>query len=93
MEMKVMKKHDEAYKAQAVKLAREVGNVKASKELGIPASTIGTWVYKAKKGEIDTGIGTQTPDSALTQAMEIKALKLANKELAQKNVELKCRAN
>lgn len=30
------KQYDEEYKKQAIKLAKEIGNTKASKDLGIP---------------------------------------------------------
>jgi len=34
-------------------------------------------------GEIDTGIGTKTPGSAMTLAMEIQKLRAKNKALAK----------
>ena len=36
--------YDNEYKAQAVKLAQEIGGAKAAKELGIPDGTIYCWV-------------------------------------------------
>ena len=50
------KQYSEEYKKEAVKLAKEIGNKAAAEELGIPKGTIGTWVSKAKAGEIDTGV-------------------------------------
>jgi len=67
--------YDKEYKAQAVKLARQIGGKKAALELGIPLGTVTGWVSKAKQGEIDTGQGSQTPGSALTQAGEIQRLR------------------
>ena len=49
------RQYDEEFKKQAILLAKEVGNAAAAKELGIPKGTLGTWVNKAKVGEIDTG--------------------------------------
>ena len=46
------KQYSEEYKKEAVKLAKEIGNKAAAEELGIPKGTIGTWVSKAKAGEI-----------------------------------------
>ena len=72
-------------KIQAVNLAREVGNDKAAAELGIPKGTLGGWIRAAKNGALDTGAGTQTPETALTQAAEIQRLKAALKT-AEKDI-------
>ena len=42
--------YDNEYKAQAVKLAQEIGGAKAAKELGIPDGTIYCWVKAFKEG-------------------------------------------
>ena len=34
------KQYDQEYKVQAVKLAKEIGQAKAAKELGIPKNTL-----------------------------------------------------
>ena len=47
------RQYDEQFKKQAILLAKEIGNTAAAKELGIPKGTLGTWVHKAKAGEID----------------------------------------
>ena len=74
--MKVTRYYDNEYKIQAVKLAGEIGAVKAIKELGIPEGTLYTWLRLSKNGELDMG---ETPKPQ-------KALKLAeiNKELARR---------
>jgi transposase len=78
------------YKVEAVKLARQLNdNKKAATELGIPESTLNTWVNKAKEGIIDTGIGTQTPYTAMTQAAEIQQLKAEIKRIEKENKQLK----
>ena len=83
-EKKEARSYSPEYKTEAIKLARKIGGEKAASELGIPSGTISSWLYKARRGEIDTGAGTQTPQSALTQAAEIQRLKdelkAANKE-------------
>lgn len=53
--------YTEEFKAQAIKLAKEVGRKRAAEELGIPKNTLGTWLHKAKTGEVDPGAGEQTP--------------------------------
>ena len=46
------KQYNEDFKKQAIKLAREVGNTAAAEELGIPKGTLGTWIRKARLGEM-----------------------------------------
>lgn len=67
--------YTEEFKAQAIKLAKEVGTKRASEELGIPKNTLGTWVHKEKKGKLDPGKGEQTPETALTLVEENKELR------------------
>ena len=59
------RQYDEEFKKQAVKLAKEIGNKAAAEELGIPKGTLGTWLNRARAGEIDTGAGTRSPDESL----------------------------
>ena len=67
------KHYDEEFKKQAIKLAREVGNTVAAKELGIPKGTLGTWLRKARTGEIDTGSGSREPEELLNLAQQLQA--------------------
>lgn len=83
------RQYTKEYKTEAVKLVREIGNTKAAKELGVPKSTLSQWINQAEIGEIDTGAGTQTPGSAMTQAMEIQRLRAENKALTKENARLK----
>lgn len=46
----------------------------------LPKNTLWTWVHKAKKGEVDTGKGEQTPETALTLVAENKELRRQLKE-------------
>ena len=77
------REYTEEYKVEAVKLAREVGTTRAALELGIPKGTVGGWVHKAKIGEIDLGVGQQSPQSGLTQAARIKELEAELKAQAK----------
>ena len=79
------KQYSEEYKKEAVKLAKEIGNKAAAEELGIPKGTIGTWVSKAKAGEIDKGAGTRTPEESLSLAQQLKEANKRIKELEKKN--------
>lgn len=82
------KQYDEEIKKQAVKLAMEVGNKSAAEELGIPKGTLGTWLRKARAGEIDTGSGTRTADESLNLAQQLQAANKRIKELEKANREL-----
>ena len=82
------KQYSEEYKKEAVKLAKEIGNKAAAEELGIPKGTIGTWVSKAKAGEIDTGAGTRTPEESLSLAQQLKEANKRIKEFEKKNRQL-----
>ena len=79
------KQYDEDFKKQAINLAREVGNTAAAEELGIPK---GTWMHKARLGEIDTGSGTRDPEESLNLAQQLQAANKRIKELEKKNREL-----
>lgn len=87
-----VRRYTENYKKDAVKLAKEIGNKKATEELGIPENTLNTWIRKAKDGELDLGPGTQTPEVALTLSSELKVereeIKRLTKENAKKQEEI-----
>ena len=81
--------YSKEYKVECVKLARQIGGKKAAAELGIPAGTVSSWMNDARKGDIDTGRGTQTPQIGMTQAAEIQRLKDENKGLNKENKRLR----
>ena len=82
------RQYNEEFKKQAILLAKEIGNAAAATELGIPKGTLGTWVNKAKAGEIDTGSGTRTPEESMNLAQQLQAANKRIKELEKKNREL-----
>ena len=86
---RITKQYTNEYKAEAIRLTRKIGITKAAIELGIPKSTLSQWVKRAEIGDLDTGMGTQTPRSAMTQAMEIQHLRAEIKALAKENTRLK----
>lgn len=86
--MGTVKQYDEEFKKQAVRLAKEIGNKAAADELGIPKGTLGTWLSKARSGEIDTGKGTRAPEESLNIAQQLQAANKRIKELEKKNREL-----
>lgn len=83
------KVYDKEFKIQAVKLGREVGFSKVSKELGIPADTLYGWNKAAKDARLDLGLGTQTPETAMTLAEEVQMLRQRNREQAKEISRLK----
>lgn len=83
------RQYDEEFKKQAIKLGKEVGIKAAAEELGIPKGTLGTWLKKAREGEIDTGSGTRTPEESLNLAEQLQAANKRIKELEKSNRELK----
>ena len=46
--------YDNEYKAQAMKLAQEIGGHKAATELGIPDGTIYCWIKAFKEGRLNS---------------------------------------
>ncbi|MDR2972016.1 MAG: hypothetical protein LBU83_08825 [Bacteroidales bacterium] len=78
-----VRSYSKEYKVEAITLARKIGIKKSSLELGIPEGTISSWMHDARKGQIDVGIGKQTPAIGLSQAAEIQHLREENKALSK----------
>ncbi len=55
------RQYDHEYKVQAVKPAKETGQAKAAKELGVPKNTMYGWVRANRLGSLGLGAGSQTP--------------------------------
>jgi transposase len=72
------KRYDKEYKVQAVKLIKEIGMTKASKELEVSANTMRGWIMAARQGQLDLGEGSYTPKGALSLAEEIAILRKQN---------------
>ena len=82
------RQYNEDFKEQAIKLAKEKGIKAAAEKLNIPKGTLGTWVHKARIGEIDIGAGSCTPEESLSIAQQLQAANKRIKELEKKNREL-----
>lgn len=65
------RQYDHEYKVQAVKLAKEIQQAKAAKQLGIPNNTMYGWGRANRLGNLDFGAGSQTPQSAMTLNEEL----------------------
>lgn len=72
---KKQRTYDMEYKAQAVKLAQEIGGHKAAKELGVPDSTIYCWIKAFKEGRLHVASAVHTPDDALSLNEELIELR------------------
>ena len=80
------KRYDREYKVQAVKLIKEIGMTKVSKELGVStSSTMRGWIIADRQGQLNLGEGSYTPKGALSLAEEIAILRRQNKELSRAN--------
>ena len=91
--------YDKEYKAEAVKLAQEIGGAKAAAELGIPDGTIYCWIKAFKEGRLEAAKVVHAPTNALSlneelielrkrkkkQKKEIRGLKEDNKLLQDPN--------
>jgi transposase-like protein len=58
---RTQKSYDNEFKAQAVKLAQEIGGHKAAKELGVPDGTIYCWIKAFKEGRLSANEAIHTP--------------------------------
>ena len=80
---KSQKKYDNEYKIQAMRLTQEIGPVKAGTEFGIPVNTIYGWQKAVREGRLDVGSGAHTPQTAMSLAEELAALRKQVKEQAK----------
>ena len=72
--MAANRQYDHEFKVQAIKLAQEIGQAKAAKELGISKNAM--YSTRAQRlGYLDLGCGTQTPQSALSLHEELVQLR------------------
>ena len=74
------KSYDTEFKAQAVKLAQEIGGHKAARELDIPKGTMYTWIKAFKEGRLSANEAVHTPKNALSLNDELIELRKRVKE-------------
>ena len=81
------KQYENAYKVQAVKLAKKIGAVNAANELQIPVNTLYGWIRKVKIESLDIGCGESLNIAEENQQLRkrIKALEKENKRLSEMN--------
>ena len=86
--MRTIRQYDEEFKKQAIKLAKEIGVKATAEELEIPKGTLGTWMKKAREGQIDTGVGSRSTEEALNIAQQLQEANRRIRELEKKNRKL-----
>lgn len=74
------KTYDNEYRAQAVKLAQEIGGARTAKELGVPEGTIYGWIKGFKEGRLSVPEVAHTPKNALSLNEELIELRKRLKE-------------
>ena len=77
------------YRANAVKLAKEIGTKKASQQLKIPTDTLYTWVARAKRGDLPQSEVSPEPKESLSLVERIKMLERENKMLKGENAQIR----
>ena len=87
------KSYDNEFKAQAVKLAQEIGGHKAAHELGIPKGTMYTWIKAFKEGRLSANEAVHTPKNALSLNDELIELRKRVKEQDKEIRRLKKKTN
>ena len=68
-------RYDNEFKAQAVKLALEIGQNKACNELNLPENTLYNWLHAYRKGKLDLGSGMRLQACSLTKDDEPEELR------------------
>lgn len=68
-------RYDNEFKAQAVKLALEIGQNKACNELNLPENTLYNWLHAYRKGKLDLGSGMRLQACSLTKDDELEELR------------------
>ena len=77
------------YRADAVKLANEVGTSAAARELRIPSDTLYTWVGRAKNGKLPKSPTPPESKNLLKLAERVKELEHENKQLKGEIIQIR----
>jgi len=76
------------YRANAVKLANEIGGSAAARELKIPTDTLYTWISRAKNGDLPLSITPPEAKNVLNLAEKVKELEAQVKTLRSENAQI-----
>jgi transposase len=86
--MRQQRSYTAEYRADAVRLAQEMGASAAARQLRIPADTLYTWVSRAKTGDLP--LINQAPDvkASINLAERVKELEREIKSLRSENAQI-----
>lgn len=87
--MSTGKRYDKDFKVQAVKLANEIGQTNAARELGISKSAVTTWVRLVRTGRLDMGEDAIEFTKPLSASEKLAILEQENKALKKEISELR----
>jgi transposase len=76
------------YRANAVKLAKEIGGSAAARELKIPSDTLYTWISRAKNGSLPLSDTPPEAKNVLNMAERVKELEKQVKMLKSENAQM-----
>ena len=76
------------YRANAVKLAKEMGASAAARQLKIPADTLYTWISRAKSGDLPMSPTPPDPKASLNLAERVKELERELKAVKSENAQI-----
>jgi transposase len=85
---KTQRSYTAEYRANAVKLAQEIGASAAARELKIPSDTLYTWISRAKNGDLPMSTTPPDPKNARNLAERVRELEQQVKMLRSENVQI-----
>jgi transposase len=85
----IQRSYTTEYRANAVKLAQEVGASVAARELKIPDNTLYTWISRANSGDLPMSPISPEPKRVLTMAERVKDLERQNRMLQSENAQIR----
>jgi len=77
------------YRANAVKLAEEIGGSAAAKELKMPTDTLYTWISRAKSGDLPQSPILPEAKNVLNMAERMKELERELRMVRSENAQIK----
>ena len=89
MKGRIQRKYTAEYRADAVKLAEEMGGNAAAKQLEIPADTLYTWISRAKNGDLPMSPISPDPKKSLNLVERVKELEKEVTRLKSENNQIR----
>ena len=89
MKGRVQRSYTAQYRADAVRLAEEMGGSAAAKQLEIPADTLYMWISRAKNGDLPMSPIRPEPRNSLNLAERVKELEKEVTRLKSENNQIR----